>query len=93
VPTGFAEKRVALVIGISAYQHVPAPKNSANDASDIATTLKSLGFEVIEARDLNQADMLATVRRFSQAAEGADRGLFFMPTRLASRWCQLSHSY
>jgi uncharacterized caspase-like protein len=72
-----ADRRVALVIGNSAYQFVPALPNPANDAGDIAVALRALGFEVIEAHDLNQTDMLAVVRRFSQAAEDADVGLFF----------------
>jgi uncharacterized caspase-like protein len=76
-PLAYAEKRVALVIGNSAYQYVPALPNPANDASDMAATMKALGFEVIEAHNLNQTDMLTTVRRFSQALEGAEIGLFF----------------
>jgi Caspase domain len=69
MPSSCAEKRVALVIGNSTYQHVPALLNPANDAQDIAAALKAVGFDVIEAHDLNQTDMLATVRRFSEAAD------------------------
>lgn len=72
-----ADKRVALVIGNSAYQSVVALPNPANDAADMAAALKALGFEVIEGHDLNQADMVAIVRRFSEALPGADAGLFF----------------
>jgi hypothetical protein len=47
VLSALAEKRVALVIGNSAYQHVPAPLNPANDARDIAAALRALGFGVL----------------------------------------------
>ena len=36
-----AEKRVALVIGNSAYQHTAALKNPSNDATDIAGKLRA----------------------------------------------------
>jgi len=71
-----ADKRVALVIGNSAYQSVVALPNPANDAADIASALKALGFEVIEGHDLNQVDLVATIRHFSEALPGADAGLF-----------------
>jgi uncharacterized caspase-like protein len=43
-----AEKRVALVIGNAAYQNVPPLRNPSNDATDIATKLRDLGFDVVE---------------------------------------------
>ena len=72
-----AEKRVALVIGNSAYQQVTTLANPTNDADDMAAALKALGFDVIEGHDLNQAGMLATIRRFTEALQGADAGLFY----------------
>ena len=72
-----AEKRVALVIGNSSYEHVPQLANPSNDAADMASVLKSLGFEVIEGSDLKQSEMRETVRRFGEALQGADVGLFF----------------
>ena len=72
-----AEKRVALVIGNSSYEHVPQLANPSNDAADMASVLKSLGFEVIEGSDLKQNEMRETVRRFGEALQGADVGLFF----------------
>jgi uncharacterized caspase-like protein len=42
-----ADKRVALVIGNSAYEgEVDALKNPVNDAVEIRKTLKELGFDV-----------------------------------------------
>ncbi|MGH6825735.1 caspase family protein [Methyloceanibacter sp.] len=77
MPPAFADKRVALVVGNSAYQSVAPLVNAANDATDMAAALKSLGFEVIEGHDLNQTEMVASIRRFSEALLGADTGLFF----------------
>lgn len=72
-----ADRRVALVIGNAAYGQAPTLKNPANDAADLARSLRDLGFEVIEGHDLTHLDMLASVRRFTEALRGADAGLFF----------------
>ena len=37
-------ERVALVVGAAAYRHVPALPNAANDAADMAASLKSEDF-------------------------------------------------
>ena len=39
-----AEKRVALIIGNSAYQNAPALINPKNDAQDVGKSLRELGF-------------------------------------------------
>jgi uncharacterized caspase-like protein len=72
-----AEKRVALVIGNSAYQNAPPLKNPRSDAEDFAATVKRLGFEVIAGYDLDERGMAQKVRDFARALEGADVGLFF----------------
>src|SRR6185436_5426193 len=72
-----AEKRVALVIGNSAYQHTAALKNPSNDATDIAGKLRALGFEVIDGTDLSKADMESRIRAFADKLQGSDVGLFF----------------
>src|SRR5262245_47458857 len=46
-----AEKRIALVIGNAAYVHTAKLPNPGNDANDMATALKELGFEVILGLD------------------------------------------
>jgi hypothetical protein len=46
----FADKRVALVIGNSAYQNVPPLSNPVNDAALIAKTLKDAGFSLVDFR-------------------------------------------
>jgi hypothetical protein len=50
-----AEKRVALVIGNAAYEHVPRLANPSNDAADMAGKLRALGFDVTEGIDLSSA--------------------------------------
>ncbi len=72
-----AEKRVALVIGNSAYENVPRLTNPSNDAADVAAKLKGLGFEVVEGIDLGKRDMEKRIRAFAEALSGADVGLFY----------------
>jgi uncharacterized caspase-like protein len=72
-----AEKRVALVIGNSAYQHTASLKNPSNDATDIATKLRALGFDVTDGTDLSKADMESRIRAFADKLQGSDVGLFF----------------
>ncbi len=72
-----AEKRVALVIGNSAYQHTATLKNPSNDATDMARTLRELDFEVIDGTDLTKRDMVKRIRTFADKVRGADVGLFY----------------
>ena len=52
------EKRVALVIGNANYgRSMGRLVNPANDAEDMARTLKGLGFQVTHKRDLTQRGM------------------------------------
>ena len=57
-------KRLALVVGNSAYENVAPLINPANDATDIAQKLKSLGFEVLLATNAGQAKMFALLQDF-----------------------------
>ena len=72
-----AEKRVALVIGNSAYKHASELENPRNDATDMAAALKALGIEVILGVDLAKQAMDRKVLEFSKALSGADAGIFF----------------
>ncbi len=72
-----AEKRVALVIGNSAYENTAPLKNPSNDAVDVAETLRGLGFDVIDGTDLSKREMEKRIRAFADKLEGADVGLFF----------------
>jgi hypothetical protein len=58
-------RRVALVVGNGAYQNAPTLPNPPNDARALAEAPRGLGFEVIEAPDLDQPAMLDKVDEFS----------------------------
>jgi Caspase domain len=73
--SAFADKRVALVIGNSAYQSAPPLLNPRNDAQDVAASLERSGFETIVGVDLDKAGMdEATIAR---AARTADVAVFY----------------
>ena len=72
-----AAKRIALVIGNSAYQYTPALANPVNDAEDLAKTLSGLGFQVTKSINLGKADMQRVLTNFAVALRGAEIGLFF----------------
>jgi len=72
-----AQKRVALVIGNSGYQHTSQLENPKNDATDMVAALKQVGFQVIDGFDLEKTSFERKVRDFSVALRGAEVGLFF----------------
>jgi uncharacterized caspase-like protein len=57
-------KRLALVIGNSAYQNVARLTNPVNDATDIAAKLKTLQFDVLLGTDAGQTRMAALLAEF-----------------------------
>jgi uncharacterized caspase-like protein len=68
-----AEKRVALIIGNSAYEKVSRLANPSNDAAVVAQTLRSVGFESVDLRhDLKIAEMRRALRDFVEASRDAD---------------------
>jgi hypothetical protein len=71
--TAFAESRMALVIGNSAYQTVPALPNPVNDAKAVTAFLNSAGFEVTTVQDLAQKDMRQIIGQFADALAGKGR--------------------
>jgi len=70
-------KRVALVVGNSAYQHTVQLPNPRNDAEAIAARLTELGFAVTTSLDGAKADMEKAVRDFVRAMDGSEVALFF----------------
>src|SRR5689334_2494416 len=50
-------RRVALVVGNGAYANAPPLPNPPRDASAMAEALRGLGFEVIEAHDVDYRAM------------------------------------
>jgi TPR repeat protein len=74
------ERRVALVVGNFNYDHVPRLTNPGNDATLIATTLRSLGFTLVGdgAQDnVDKAHFDHLVQDFGRAIQGADVALFY----------------
>lgn len=71
------ERRVALVMGNSAYEHVSRLSNPANDADDLGNALERLGFEVTSAVDMEYREMRLALRDFSEKAADADVALIY----------------
>lgn len=72
-----SETRVALVIGNSTYKAAPL-KNPTNDAKDMATKLKGMGFTVIERHNLTVKQIGSTLREFrSKLTPGSVALVFF----------------
>jgi uncharacterized caspase-like protein len=68
-----AEKRVALIIGNSAYEKVSRLANPPNDSALVAETLRSAGFDRVDLRrDLKMAEMRRALRDFVETSRDAD---------------------
>src|SRR5471032_1064513 len=73
-----ADKRVALVVGNSAYQNVARLVNPTNDSDAMATTLKGAGFDVVDLkRDLKASEMRRALRDFSDRVRDADIAILY----------------
>jgi len=71
------ERRVALVIGNSHYQHAPALANPTADAHAISDSFRRLGLDVTEGYDLNERDMRALLVKFANSMAGAKGAVVF----------------
>jgi len=68
-----ADKRVALVIGMSRYQQVPRLTNPARDADAMTALFRKAGFDTVDSRrDLGISDLRRAVREFSEVSRDAD---------------------
>jgi tetratricopeptide (TPR) repeat protein len=76
-PGAVRKTRVALVIGNADYRYSGRLANPVNDASDFANVLRTLGFEVIEGRNLDKRGMDEKTAEFARKLEKAGTGLFF----------------
>jgi tetratricopeptide (TPR) repeat protein len=75
-----AEKRVALVIGNSAYQAAPQLPNPTADARLMSDTLLSLGFFLVGGGaqlNVDKADFDDALQKFGSQLIGADVALFY----------------
>ena len=57
------ERRIALVIGNGSYKSSPL-RNPVNDAVDVASKLKRLGFNVTDGKDMTRKEMYNAIREF-----------------------------
>lgn len=71
-----AEKRVALVIGNSAYPISPL-RNPVNDARAMAERLRGVGFDVLMYENVSQKALRLAIIEFGDRLEGGGVGLFF----------------
>ena len=73
-----AEKRVALVIGNSAYKSVPRLTNPVNDASLVGGMFRKAGFDTVDVKlDLSVVDMRKALREFGSKAREADVAVIY----------------
>jgi uncharacterized caspase-like protein len=73
-----AQRRVALVIGNSAYQNVAPLANTRNDANSIAELFRKANFDVVDARqDLGVVEFKRALREFMTIARGAETAVMY----------------
>jgi uncharacterized protein YraI len=73
----FSERRVALVIGNSDYQHATRLPNPQNDARAIGEKLTGIGFEVFLHENLGGQDFRVALGSFAEEALRADLAVVF----------------
>ncbi|UPK30669.1 caspase family protein [Bradyrhizobium sp. 195] len=73
-----AEKRVALVIGNSAYKSAPKLGNPVNDATLMGGMFRKAGFDTVDVRqDLNAPEMRKALREFGARTRDADVAIVY----------------
>ena len=70
------ERRIALVIGNGSYKSSPL-RNPVNDAVDVASKLKRLGFDVTDGKDMTRKEMRSAIRAFGDNLKKGGVGLFY----------------
>jgi tetratricopeptide (TPR) repeat protein len=71
-------RRVALVIGNSAYEKVPALDNPQKDADAVAASLRNIGFETVTlAANASRARLIEGLRAFADEADKSDWALVY----------------
>jgi hypothetical protein len=76
-PIQFKPGRIALVVGNATYLHVDPLRNPTNDASDMATVLREIGFEVHEHQDASASQFRRAIDRFLKVAQSCDLRLIY----------------
>jgi peptidoglycan hydrolase-like protein with peptidoglycan-binding domain len=74
----FAERRVALVIGNSAYQNAPALANPRRDAQAMTAMFQKAGFDVVSAEtDVGIAQFKRAIAQFADEASRSDTAVVY----------------
>jgi hypothetical protein len=76
-PPASAAKRVALVIGIDAYDNLPTLQKAVNDEKAVAGALTRLGFDVVTGENLSRREMNAKLAELDQKIAPGDTVFFF----------------
>jgi uncharacterized caspase-like protein len=78
LPVATLDRRVALVIGNSAYRAVQHLPNPSHDADLIGAALRSTGIEdVTIAHDLDRESTVAVLKAFARKADAADWAIIY----------------
>jgi uncharacterized caspase-like protein len=72
-----ADRRVAFVVGNGSYRNVAQLPNPPIDAKAMASTLRNVGFEVIEGSNLTRDQMTEKLLDFGRKAQGSDVAVFY----------------
>jgi hypothetical protein len=88
--SALAEKKLALVIGNDAYQHIDALRKARADAKSYADLLREKGFWVEDRYDLGIVDMQAAVGEFVEKIEPGDTAVFVYS---GHGWSDGAHNY
>ncbi len=78
VAEGHAERRIALVIGMSQYQNVPKLLNPPHDAQEVSAALQSVGFDSVTIKtELTREQLVTALRDFAAEADQADWAMVY----------------
>ena len=81
LPAGAGEAKalrgVALIVGQSAYEHLPPLANPESDARAVEDLFDRLGFDTVDARNADVRKLRRALERFAEDAEGADVAVIY----------------
>jgi uncharacterized caspase-like protein/peptidoglycan hydrolase-like protein with peptidoglycan-binding domain len=76
-PNAAHASRVALVVGIDAYDEIPDLDNAVSDACGMAAALQAKGFRVTLLTDPDRRAMVRGLEEFAAGSLGAEAALFY----------------
>ncbi len=76
--SAWADRRIALIVGNSAYQTVPRLPNPSRDANAVGKMFRDAGFDSVEVlSDLGNLDFKRAIRKFEADADNADIAVIY----------------